>query len=377
MKGLWQYIPPPSPDTSGFATVMYGTDGIGIIDDVRGCGGNHYTCEESRAGLTRRVFSSEISNEDIVLGTKDKILARFKRAAAKIHPNFAVISGSPISSLIGTDLGDVARTISREGGIPASYVELNGHNTYAEGIDRTLVCLAGLFTRPCVGEKHGVNIIGANHIDWSDAQVSDLSAWIQENGFTAVSNWGPQETAVNFMRADEAEVNLVVTSSGIRLAQWLKKRYGTPYIAGTPFGKHWSDRLSDALRHCRRPACPEPGQTGVKILLIGEQFCCNALRNTLIMDFGFRNVCVASFFPMEKALMSENDIRLKSENELKELFDSTKYGVVFGDPFMRYYTPTGCKWIDFPHRAISAKLYMDHISLLTGENADRWLDTVL
>ncbi|SHH85437.1 Nitrogenase component 1 type Oxidoreductase [Sporobacter termitidis DSM 10068] len=377
MKDLWQRIPPLSPDTSGFATVMYGTDGIGIIDDVRGCGGNHFTQEESRADLTRRVFSSEIGNEDVILGTQGRIVARFNRAAPKIHPRFAMISGSPISAFIGTDLAEAARALSREGGIPASYVELNGHGTYADGVSRTLVRLAELFTAPHDGPVSGVNVIGANHIDWSDAQVCDLAPWLNARDLSVVSGWGPREVSENFRRAAGAAVNFVVTSAGVRLAEWLRKQYGTPFVLGAPFGKTWSGLLAQALSGGGQPTCPAPEEKGRKVLIIGEQFCANALRYTLMSDFGFRDVSAASFFPMEKALMASRDIRLQSEEDLKRLLAEGGFDVVFGDPFMRCYAPAGCKWIDLPHRAVSAKLYMDRIPLLTGDNADTWLETVL
>ena len=56
MRGLWMELPPFSPDTSGFASALSGTDGMGLIDDVRGCCGNYYGSEETRRGIPIRVF---------------------------------------------------------------------------------------------------------------------------------------------------------------------------------------------------------------------------------------------------------------------------------------------------------------------------------
>jgi nitrogenase molybdenum-cofactor synthesis protein NifE len=377
MKDLWQYIPPFSPDTSGFAAVLYGTDGIGVIDDVRGCSGNHFAAEESRPGLCKRVAVSKIGNEDAVLGTRDKILTRFRQLAEPLNPTFVLLCGSPISSLIGTDLGAAAEAITQESGLPASHVDLSGHDAYDEGLSRTLECLAKLLTIPYTGPRAGINLLGANHIDWVDAQVDALSGWAAEQGLSVLANWGGEACAADMRFAATAVCNLAVTVSGIRAAKWLRQAYGTPFVAGAPFGRAWSQLLLQALEHGVQPLPPPPVRGGARCLLVGEQLTCNALRATLRAHFGFGDVAVASFFRMEKGLMESGDIRLRSEADCRDLLTLGGFPLIFGDPFLEYYVPGRCRFIPLPHRAISAKLYLDLIPELTGDQADCWLESIL
>ncbi len=55
-------------------------------------------------------------------------------------------------------------------------------------------------------------------------------------------------------QAGNAEINLVVSSVGLRAAKALKEKYGTPYVIGTPY-KEYAERISEALeKRIRIPA---------------------------------------------------------------------------------------------------------------------------
>ena len=50
----------------------------------------------------------------------------------------------------------------------------------------------------------------------------------------------------DLVKAGNAEINLVVSSVGLRAAKALKEKFGTPYVIGTPY-KEYAERISEAL----------------------------------------------------------------------------------------------------------------------------------
>lgn len=380
MKNLWQSIPPFSPDTSGFCSVISGTDGMGIIDDAQGCVSNYRTMEETKPIDPPRICTSEISDIEVIMGTENAIFSIFEKIAPtlKPKPTFVVLAGSPIASIIGTDLRIVADEFYKTYHIPAINVELTGHDTYDNGISLTLEALGRLFLQPSNESiPKSVNILGCNHVDMGDYNSNDLCNWIQEHGFSVISAWGHTVTMAQMQNASKAEVNLVVTASALPLAKWMKKTLHIPYICGIPFGITQSELLIKQMIGVKNNTLLSPINREETILLIGEQFQVNALRNALRLDYGFNKITVASFFSMESDYLEDGDIHLNNEEEFEEFITGKLFDICFCDPFFKYILPRSCRWISFPHRGVSNKLFIDQIPQYIGEKANKWLTQTL
>ena len=445
MAKLWKKLPPPMADNFGFIEVLNKTDGMGIIDD----------CSEYRTSAERRrrhrengeaqmrVVHTEIGPEDVVSGTRQKVLDAFEDGRRDLTPEFVLLSAGPCSAMIGTDLEEIAETIGQSSGIKAAAVKLSGHKAYDTGISETLLAMAKLLTKPgniCPGS---VNILGATALDWQEENAGALRGWLESRDFSVAmhttktsgegflvamhttktsggrflvtADFGGAERAENIARAAEAQVNLVVTVSGLAAAKYLKSRYGTPYIAAAPFGKSWTERVLEALESGRQP---EQGTAGQKpesggrsgepecgrrvteqepecsrrvaeqepecsrqaenmepeVLIICEQFMGNAIRETLLCDYGMENVLVYTFYMMEKSLAQPGDGRLRSEQEAEKLLKEGGFHTIIADPLLRCFAPEGSRWIDLPHRAF--QLYGEHpaLPLFFGEHLNKWLD---
>ena len=443
MAKLWKKLPPPMADNFGFIEVLNKTDGMGIIDD----------CSEYRTSAERRrrhrengeaqmrVVHTEIGPEDVVSGTRQKVLDAFEDSRRDLTPEFVLLSAGPCSAMIGTDLEEIAETIGQSSGIKAAAVKLSGHKAYDTGISETLLAMAKLLTKPgniCPGS---VNILGATALDWQEENAGALRGWLESQDFSAAmhttktsggrflaamhttktssegflvamhttktssgrflvtADFGGAERAENIARAAEAQVNLAVTVSGLAAAKYLKSRYGTPYIAAAPFGKSWTEHVLEALgsgtqpeqgtagqkpesgarsgeTECGRRVAEQEPECGAQpaILIIGEQFMGNAIRETLIRDYGMENVRVYTFYMMEKSLSQPGDGRLRSEQEAEKLLKEGGFHTIIADPLLRCFAPEGSRWIDLPHKVF--QLYGEHqpLPLFFGENLNRWLD---
>ena len=65
-------------------------------------------------------------------------------------------------------------------------------------------------------------------------------------GWDVISTWAMGDSLDALSRSGEAAVNLVVSSVGIRAAKVLERKFGTPYVIGTPVGG-FTKTLSEIL----------------------------------------------------------------------------------------------------------------------------------
>lgn len=380
MNNLYKYLPPFLADTFGFQEIVDVTDGMGILDDC-----SPYKGRVSRTDLKEdypgsRMAVTQIRSEDIINGTKAKLLEAFRHNYRAFDPAFVLMGNSPVASMIGTDLEDTAAAITAESGIPAAGVELTGHRFYDHGISQTLLTLAKLLVEPSEEKiPHGINLLGGNAIDWSAQTLRDIRAWMSKRGFHVISQWGGRERAANLKQAARAQLNLVTAVSGLATAKWMEREFGIPYIAAAPFGTDWCARLRcamaypDQLQALEMPA----DESAPHILIVGEQLTGNAIRNTLQHAYRMGGTHVATFFLFEKSLSRPGDKRLKSEDELKAMLHSGVYDLVIGDRDLSVLAPEGLRWIDLPHGAIRYNYEGEGFPSLIYSELNCWLDKAL
>lgn len=377
MNNLYKQLAPFLADTFGFQEVMDVTDGMGILDDCSPYKGAASRTADRESFDGSRMVSTWIRSEDVIGGTKAKLLETFRSNYRQFDPAFVMLSTAPVSSMIGTDLEDAAAAITAESGIPAASVELAGHKYYDHGISETLLALAKLLVEPAQEKiPNGINLIGGNAIDWSAQTVEAVQMQMHKRGFPVVSQWGGRERAENLRQAAKAEMNLVTAASGLATAKWMQREFGIPYVAAVPFGIHWSSRITFALRDKTPLDLPEISTDNAHILLLGEQLTCNAIRAALQEDYNVSGAHVATFFTFEKSLALPGDRRLKSEDALKELLHSGVYDLVIGDRDYSVLAPDGLDWVDLPHGAVRVSgggSFPD----LTYFNLNCWLESEL
>ena len=380
MNNLYKYLPPFLADTFGFQEVIDVTDGMGILDDCSGYKGRVSRTDISAPYAGSRMVTSWIRMEDVIIGTKGKLLEAFRSSHKELNPSFVLLSTAPVASMIGTDLEDVADTITQESGIPAASVELGGHKYYDHGISETLLALAKLLVEP-TDEKipHSLNLIGGNAVDWSAQTLRDIRMWALKHNFVVVSQWGGRERAENLKQAAKAEINLVTSVSGLATAKWMEREFGIPYVAAVPFGINWATRIRYALQFKDDPNVLKlpADDRDPHILIIGEQLTSNAIRNTLQYHYNMGAAHVVTFFNFEKSLSRPGDKRLKSEDALKDLLHSGTYDLVIGDAELSVLAPEGLRWIDLPHGAIRFNYEGEGFPKLLYHNLNCWLDEVL
>ncbi len=373
MEALYKVLPPFAPDYSGVCSALFELGGILVVHDGGGCTGNCTGYDEPRwYGSTSAVFSSGLREIDAVVGDDEKLLLKLENSTKNLKRRFIAIVGSPAPMVIGTDYAALARLLSKKLKMPVLTFDTKGLDYYDTGASMAFLELARQFVEPTSDKiVDSVNIIGATPLDIGSRNLpAKLTNMLAAAGCRIVSSWSMGATLDDIAQAARACLNIVISHSGLEAARYMEREHGMPYIADIPIGRAPSLRFIGAIRsllglngESNFSINDDHEVHGIvrKALVIGEQLTSNAIRNCLRMDMRVPDVTVASFFGMESMLMEKGDAGLSCEDALADLTRNHSYDVVVGDPLYRdlIEPSTHCRFIDFPHIAVSSRIYWD------------------
>ncbi len=392
MQGLYKYLPPFSSDIAGVCSALFGLGGIVVIHEPACCTCSYTMFDEPRYyGSSSALYSSELREIHLATGDDETILRRIEAAVYQMDCRFIAIVGSPIPMFAGTDYHALARIAEKRTGIPSFAVDAGGFDWYDIGASKAFIAIAKHFLTapyPLPEKEPAVNIIGSTPLDGMATNNRDgLRAIIEESDYQILSFWTEGSSIEEIAQSAKASVNIVVSSSGIQTAEYLKDTFGTPYILGLPIGQLSSmlflKKLKTEMIYPEvGPACainhtnPED-QTSV--LIIGDQVISNSIRDCLRMDFGIRNVTVASFFSMGNSNLEVQDQQMHDEDSLLELLDKCRFDVIMGDKvFSKIVNPSiGIRFVSIPQIAVSGFSPFEEIPDLSGNNGFSYFNEIL
>ena len=381
MKGLRKYLTPFAPDQSGAVSVLYELGGMLVICDAGGCTGNVCGFDEPRWFETRSaVFSAGLRDMDAILGRDDRLVAKLADAAEKLDVTFAAVIGTPVPAVIGTDYRALERMLAKKTELPVLTVNTDGMELYDRGEEKAYLALFGRFAgenvdvepgniektqtaESCDGKRNGKNedvsvdiedrprvgIIGMTPQDVSDLKAAEkIQKLYADQGLRAVC-YGMGDGLEEVKKASLTVKNVVVSPAALKAAQYLQKKFGTPYEIAYP--------LAPEL-------VPEMDYRGKKILIVQQQVIANAVRKEIEKRTGEKEaITTATWFMRKEEILTDlnvdaaDDISLKEEDDFISLVEKEGYDVIFADPCMERMIP-GFEGVFIPltHFAVSGKL---------------------
>ena len=381
MKGLRKYLTPFAPDQSGAVSVLYELGGMLVICDAGGCTGNVCGFDEPRWFETRSaVFSAGLRDMDAILGRDDRLVAKLADAAEKLDVTFAAVIGTPVPAVIGTDYRALERMLAKKTELPVLTVNTDGMELYDRGEEKAYLVLFGRFAgenvdvepgniektqtaESCDGKRNGKNedvsvdiedrprvgIIGMTPQDVSDLKAAEkIRKLYADQGLRAVC-YGMGDGLDEVRNASLAAKNVVVSPAALKAAQYLQKKFGTPYEIAYPL-------VSELV--------PEVNYQGKKTLIVQQQVIANAVRKEIEKRTGEKEtITTATWFMRKEEILTDlnvdavDDISLKEEDDFISLVEKEGYDVIFADPCMERMIP-GFEGVFIPltHFAVSGKL---------------------
>lgn len=221
------------------------------------------------------------------------------------------------------------------------------------------------------------------------SHVEVLKENLKACGWKVLSTWAMGDELDAFLQAGEAEVNLVVSSVGLRAAKVLEEKFGTPYVIGTPIGSY-TERIAKALEEKeqmpyrkdrmqgeieeimeqkgnRNPASgeeikkPEAAGRQKKVTLIGEPVTMESLAAGIEQKYGCP---VEVLCPLEKTegLLCRQDRWICGEEEMEEALKDAE--IIVADPLYQPICPKHCMFYELPHIAFSGRIYLKRLPVL-------------
>lgn len=347
MKGLYRYLSPFASDQSGASSVLYGLGGMIVILDAGGCAGNICGFDEPRWFTDpAAIYSAGIRDLDAILGRDDRTVQKIQDAAQTIDANFIALIGTPVPSVVGTDLKAMGRLVSKRCGIPAFAIDTTGMKDYDVGQEKAYLLLLGLLRAkkfPCTDGTGEIGILGATPLDLpADDSAEHLRERIEQREGAKATCFGMQGGLPAIGKMTSVKKNYVVSPSGLKPARYLKKTFGIPYETGfffSPVSK-------------TSPFAKAKGKT----LILHQQILGNSLREAMESGTtGASQIDVGTYFMMEGSLKRENDFQLQSEKELLDVIP--KYDTILCDPvYQRAMKQYPGQIITLPHFAVSGEI---------------------
>ena len=369
-------------DTSGVCSALYEYGGMTVIHDASGCNSTYTTHDEPRwYDKKSMMFISGLTEKDAVIGNDDRFINDLILSANELKPAFIALCASPLPAMIGTDLEAIAYAVENETGIPAFSVKTNGMQSYITGAGNALLELAKKFAdsdceKLCQpSEKIRVNLLGVTPLDFPTREgIKSLLDYVNQCGFELNSCVSVNTDLDDFKKLRNADVNLLLSSVGKPLADYLYNEYNIPFVKGVPYGIGFAGKIKEALIKAFETKenidatndCREAGN----VAILGESIMSASLASALLLDKGIKANVLETVgdgdFDILKSFDLSCDDEKILENELK------KYDVIIGDPLFKPICADK-KFIELPHEAFSGRCFTKNAPNLIFTSIDKFI----
>ena len=385
MKQIASRISIYSADAFGVCSALYELGGLCVMHDASGCNSTYNTHDEPRwYDFDSMVYISGLSEMEAIMGDDQKFIDDIVYTAKELSPNFIAMAGTPIPTMIGTDFKAIANIIEKETKIPTFGFDTTGMHSYVSGAYKAFEALAKRFLKrndkesraeqkesvDKEGREHQnsrikVNILGVTPLDFSiNKSVEAMVDLLKENNFEVISTWAMGSSLEYIKNAGDADVNLVVSYSGIGAAKYMYENLNIPYVVGTPFGKEFAKKVIEDLKEVKSTKENKISYDNRKIdkdaeiTIVGESIMSESLAYAITKEKN-KTVNVISSLETDEKLLLEGDKIAMFEDDIEKCLKNSK--TIIADPLYRPICPIDSNFISLPHEAFSGRIYRDEI----------------
>lgn len=385
MKQIASRISIYSADAFGVCSALYELGGLCVMHDASGCNSTYNTHDEPRwYDFDSMVYISGLSEMEAIMGDDQKFIDDIVYTAKELNPNFIAMAGTPIPTMIGTDFKAIANIIEKETNIPTFGFDTTGMHSYVSGAYKAFEALAKRFLKRNDKESRGeqkesvdkegrehqnsrikVNILGVTPLDFSiNKSVEAMVDLLKENDFEVISTWAMGSSLEYIKNAGDADVNLVVSYSGMGAAKYMYENLNIPYVVGTPFGKEFAKKVIEDLKEVKSTKENKISYDNRKIdkdaeiTIVGESIMSESLAYAISKEKN-KTVNVISSLETDEKLLLEGDKIAMFEDDIEKCLKNSK--TIIADPLYRPICPIDSNFISLPHEAFSGRIYRDEI----------------
>ena len=343
------------------------------MHDASGCNSTYSTHDEPRwYTMDSMVYISALSEMEAVMGDDNKLIEDITEAAESLKPKFVAICGTPIPAMIGFDFKAVAKVLEDRLKIPVFGIPTNGMNTYVKGANMALSAFAERIPKENIKKTimPSMNILGLTPLDFSiNGQAESICNFASSLDFDIISKWTMGTSFEDIEKSGSANINLVVSSTGLEAAKVLKKRFATPYVVGTPIEGIYNALLADTIKKVYTdPDFPDyvckSNLPGEDIVVIGEAITSISLASSIELACG-KGVRILCPTEIDKYYLRDKDKITPYEDDIRKELTNAK--TIIADPLYKAICPDSAKFIPLPSESFSGRIYRDEIPDLTSD----------
>jgi nitrogenase molybdenum-iron protein alpha/beta subunit len=279
-------------------------DGLTIIHGPDGCVHHntsllHALWHENEVGLFPRIYSSSMTETDVVFGGEER-LGETLHFAQRLRPGIICILTSCVAAAIGDDVSSVCD----RAGVRAAVIPTGGFlgGGFSRGVSEALLALSTL------GEKReengAVNLIGEKNLEYeAEANFEEVSRLLALLGVRVQLRFVRNIPAHAIASLGSASLNILRDPSLADVGRALEARFGTPYLSSFPvgfgetlaflrdigevLGTESSGAIDCEEKYQKKLAAAFTDLDGSAVTLDHEPSTNHALLDELVEEFGF------------------------------------------------------------------------------------------
>ncbi|MDO4179077.1 MAG: nitrogenase component 1 [Phascolarctobacterium sp.] len=237
---LVRYLPNPS-DRMGIIWTLLNVEDA-IVLEYGPAGTTHYSMGlYGGLGITvnNKLFTTHMSEDDVIMGDVTRLEESLIEIDKAYNPKVIFVVASSIAAIIGSDLKGVCNYMQDE--VKARLITFEGggfRGDYSQGTHEAYKLIVKNLVKATEEKENTYNIIGAS--SYSYRMASDV--WEIQNLLSETFGMKMHACLCLKTNADKiktmsaAKLNIVLSNQGLSAAEYLKEKFGIPYVYAAPYG---------------------------------------------------------------------------------------------------------------------------------------------
>ena len=238
--------------TGALSATTHVRDAVSVVHGPKGCTHHnfsllHATGSDNDQLLIPDLVSTALSETDIIFGGEDALEQTLELAAQRKTGAVFVLS----TCIVDTIGDDVAGVCSRDYGVPVIPIPTSGFlgGTFQGGLNNALCAIAHL-AEPC-RKTATVNIIGEKNLEFEvEENFEEIARLLHALDIPVNVRFLRNCTMQSVAKIGGASLNILRDDDLLPTGEFLKQRFGTPYITSFPTGFGGTIQFLESVAGC-------------------------------------------------------------------------------------------------------------------------------
>lgn len=380
-------LPPPAPDFSGIASLLQEWNCETLLLTPGGC----KSCIESADGTDgmHDLKSTRFHDANVCLGCEKQLIdAAVHQLTGK---GLLCLLGSAVIKTVGMDVRGITGELEKSGR-PCVYLPSDGFEGAPPAMAQAWLMLGQkLLLKHPSDERNSCHIWILGYSRLGTGKIEHLNPVIESlnNIGCSITIWSNKETESN---AALPFLTWVVSTEGLKLAQWMKDKYNIPYVDAMPVGERMLESFINKIRAIKnktqyseqvmKQAESPVSRDSRNVVIIGEPVLSYGIKYYLQKERGFTNVQISAYAPTQGMQFfyrqyAKEVLQFTSPEELCGQLCGQKADIVIADPLLLQVFQGDIVRIPLPYPIFSGRIFAEDFYEYAGGPGAEYLNHYL